>query len=68
MKNDWNEYSRHVLNELKRLNKNIENIDRGQREIEKDIVKLQTKATMWGGIGGFVIALLTNSLVFLIRK
>jgi len=65
---NWNEYSRHVLNELKRLNNNIEKLDRGQREIEKDIIKLQTKATVWGAIGGFLIALITNVLVYLIKK
>jgi len=65
---DWNTYSRMVLHELKRLNEGLEKLEAGQQLIEKDIIKLQTKATIWGSIGGFVIALLTNVLFFLIKK
>ena len=65
---DWNTYSRMVLHELKRLNEGLEKLEAGQQLIEKDIIKLQAKATIWGSVGGFVIALLTNVLFFLIKR
>lgn len=65
---DWNEYSRMVLHELQRLNKGVEDLEKGQKQIEKDLIKLQTKATIWGSIGGFIIALVTNLVIHLINK
>jgi hypothetical protein len=56
----WNEYSKMVLHELKRLNAGLEKLEEGQRQIEKDIITLQAKATIWGSVAGFVIAVLTN--------
>jgi len=64
----WNEYSKMVLHELKRLNDGVEKLEVGQQQIEKDIIMLQAKATIWGSVGGFIIALLTNLLFFLINK
>jgi hypothetical protein len=56
----WNEYSKMVLHELKRLNAGLEKLEEGQRQIEKDIITLQAKATIWGSVAGFIIAVLTN--------
>lgn len=64
---EWNEYSKMVLHELKRLNDGVEKLELGQRQIEKDIITLQAKATIWGSVGGFIIALLTN-LIFVFLK
>ena len=64
----WNEYSKMVLHELKRLNTGVEKLEEGQKQIEKDIIKLQTKATFWGAVGGFIIALITNLIVWFITK
>ena len=64
----WNEYSKMVLHELKRLNDGVEKLEEGQRQIEKDIITLQTKATIWGSVAGFIIALLTNVIFFFIKK
>ena len=64
----WNEYSRMVLHELERLNEGVNKLDEGQKQIEKDIIMLQAKATIWGSIGGFIIAVLTNLLFFLINR
>jgi len=65
---EWNEYSKMVLHELKRLNDGVEKLELGQRQIEKDIIKLQAKATIWGSVGGFIIALLTNLLFVYVKK
>ena len=64
----WNEYSKMVLHELKRLNAGLEKLEEGQRQIEKDIITLQAKATIWGSVAGFIIALLTNVIFFFIKE
>jgi hypothetical protein len=65
---NWNKYSVHVLEELKRLNTNIQKIDEGQRKIERDIVKLQTKSTVWGAIGGFIISGISSLFIVFLKK
>ena len=65
---EWNEYSKMVLHELKRLNDGVEKLELGQRQIEKDIIKLQAKATIWGSVAGFVIAVLTNLFFVYFKK
>jgi hypothetical protein len=64
----WNEYSKMVLHELKRLNNGVEKLEEGQKAIEKDIVRLQTKATFWGAVGGFILALLTNIIFWFVTN
>ena len=64
----WNEYSRMVLHELERLNEGVNKLDEGQKQIEKDIIMLQAKSTIWGSIGGFLIAVLTNLFFFYLKK
>jgi len=64
----WNEYSRMVLHELERLNEGVNKLDEGQKQIEKDIIMLQAKSTIWGSVGGFLIAVLTNLFFFYLKK
>ena len=63
--NGWNEWSRHVLAELHRLNDCIEAIPKSfnlkvdyinlaLKRIEIDIAKLQVKSGVWGAIGGMI--------------
>jgi len=68
MNEDWSSYSKMVLHELERLNTGVEKLEEGQKQIEKDIIKLQSKATVWGSIGGFVITLVTNLITYLISS
>ncbi len=65
---NWNEYSMHVISELKRSNDGIEKCNNRLNSIEKDIVKLQTRSSVWGAVGGFSIAIITNLIMFLIKK
>ena len=65
---DWNSYSKMVLHELERLNTGVEKLEEGQKQIEKDIIKLQTKATLWGSFGGFIITLVTNIITYFISR
>ena len=63
MDNDWNVYSKMVLHELERLNTGVEKLEEGQKQIEKDIIKLQAKASLWGSLGGVIATLITSLII-----
>ena len=63
MGEDWGAYSKMVLHELERLNIGLEKLEEGQKQIEKDIIRLQTKATIWGSMGGLVATLLSSLVI-----
>jgi len=50
--NGWNEWSRHVLSELKRLNEWNGEIAKTQTDILMQVSALKVKAGFWGVIGG----------------
>ena len=63
--NGWNEWSKHVLAELERLNGCYEKINTKLLEMHTDIAILKVKAGVWGIIGGcipIIIALAVNYL------
>lgn len=68
MNEDWGVYSKMVLHELERLNAGLIKLEEGQQQIEKDIIKIQSKATVWGSIGGFLITLVTNLITYFLSK
>ena len=60
--NDWVEYRRVVLSKIssaevdrKEMKADVKEIKEEQITIKLDIRGLQTKATIWGGIGGFIV-------------
>lgn len=55
--NSWNEWSRHVLAELKRLNGEVENIDKKLTGIQMDIIALKTKAAAFGAAAAVAVTL-----------
>ena len=55
--NGWNEWSKHVLAELKRQNNNVEKLFSLTSQCKVEIAKLQVKASVWGGIGGVLAAI-----------
>lgn len=65
--NGWNEWSRHVLAELERLNAYCERIEKKLNEAITDIATLKVKAGVWGAIGGAVPVAL-GLLVWLLKK
>jgi len=52
--NGWNEWGRHVLAELIRLNDNIDKIEVDIRKIDTKIATLEVKSGVWGLIGGLI--------------
>jgi len=66
--NGWNEWSRHVLSELERLNGCYDKIDGQLRKIHVEIAMLKVKSGMWGAIGGFIPVLITMAIYIMARK
>jgi hypothetical protein len=52
--NGWKEYSKMVLNELERLGKQQEQIQKDVHKISLNIVELKVKASMWGMMAGLI--------------
>jgi hypothetical protein len=50
----WNEWSRHVLHELVRLNECYEKIREGQQKLATDVAMLKVKSGIWGLIAGII--------------
>lgn len=53
----WPTWSRHVLSELKRLDKKIDSIDDNVRKIQIDLSSLKAKASFWGATAGAIVVL-----------
>jgi len=52
--NGWNEWSRHVLAELERLNNCYEGMNGQLQKIHVEIAMLKVKSGMWGAFGGII--------------
>jgi hypothetical protein len=65
MSNDWKEYQIFVLEELGRLNNNIEKLETTINSISKDTAVLKVKAGMWGLIGGAIPVLIALGIYVL---
>lgn len=67
MEGSWEQYSKHVLEELKRLNKNIEDLNNSYQADRlntwTEITALKIKAGVWGLVGGALAVV--PSLIFI---
>ena len=70
----WNSWSKHVIEELKRLSSGIRNLDhdlndqklemlRSIERLRSEIRLLKFQATIWGAFGGFVISAVVTAIV-----
>ena len=50
--NGWNEWSRHVLAELERLNDCYNKLDTKMNRLFTEVAMLKVKSGVWGAIGG----------------
>lgn len=53
-KDNWETWSNFVLKELERLNRNQEDANKQMTEIKGQIIQLQVRAGLWGGLGGLI--------------
>lgn len=54
MDNGWDEWGKHVLAELSRLNDLCEGVMSGNQKIREDLAGLRVKAGYWGVVGGSI--------------
>jgi len=63
--NGWNEWSRHVLAELERLNECGSALDGKITQVRIDIAQLKVKAGVWGLIGASIPVVVGLALVLI---
>lgn len=50
----WDNWRKHVLSEIKRINENAHTIQEGVLGLKIEIAKLEVKAGVWGLLGGII--------------
>ena len=66
--NGWNEWSRHVLQELVRLNAEQQRMSERMEKVLIEVSALEVKAGIWGALGGLLPALGAILLVLMRGK
>lgn len=66
--NGWNEWSRHVLAELERLNDCYTQLNTSVGNIHIEIAMLKVKSGMWGAIGGMIPIVILLAIAHLSGK
>ena len=64
----WNEWGRHVLQELVRLNGEYEKLREGQSRLLVEISMLKVKSGIWGMVGAAVPVAVLLAIQFLKAK
>lgn len=59
MSEDWNQYQKLVLSELKRLGDTLENLRKDQTRIDKELGLVKFKSSGFGLIGGIISGIAT---------
>ena len=57
---DWIEYRKLVLSDISTLKVDVKEIKGEQIKIKLDLRELKTRATIWGGVGGFIVGLVVT--------
>lgn len=65
-KDGWQEWSKHVLLELERLNDCYEKLDGRVNAIREEIASLKVKSGMWGAVGA-CIPIFLGILIFIFK-
>ena len=55
----WGAWSNHVLAELKRAHEEREDLRRILTDVRVELATLKVRASIWGGLSGFVVAIVT---------
>lgn len=58
---EWESWSRHVLSELRRLDRTAEAINRRLEVLHTDIITLKAKSSLWGGVAGAIFGALASA-------
>jgi hypothetical protein len=63
--NGWDRYQVFVLEELKRVNHELNELRDAVGKCDRDILTLKVKAATWGGIAGFALSLIPTLVKWL---
>jgi len=66
--NGWNEWAKHVLAELVRLNECYTTITYAYQDLTTRLVRLEVKVALLGGGLGFAAGIVSSLIVYLITK
>lgn len=66
--NGWNEWAKHVLAELVRLNDCYEGLRRDMGDLKAEVAGLQVKSGVWGLVGGLIPAVLAIAYIIMSKK
>jgi hypothetical protein len=64
-KNGWGEWSKHVLIELERLNKNYSSLSDELQKVQIELATIKEKATIFGALSGAVVLAIGMGVQFL---
>ena len=53
--NGWNEWSKHVLAELGRLNDKSDQLSRELQDVQIKLATLRERASIWGAVSGAIV-------------
>jgi hypothetical protein len=53
--NGWNEWSKHVLAELERLNDKSDDLSKEMRDVQIKLATLKERASIWGAVSGAIV-------------
>ena len=65
-KNGWNEWSRHVLKELERLNDTVGALEKSNAKLHTSLAVLKHQAGVWGLVAGAIPGVLAAIAMLLI--
>lgn len=57
-KNGWDEYRLLVVRELERLNEEIVGMRVDLQKLDRDVLSLKIKASIWGAVAGFAVTMI----------
>jgi hypothetical protein len=66
--NSWNQWSRHVLAELERLDVGMKELNKTLTAIQVEIATLKVKSGVWGALGASVPILVATVIWLLTKK
>lgn len=66
--NGWTQWSKYVLEELKRLNKCYDSLDARLQIMQKDVITLKVKAGFWGAGAGALVGIVVSFIAAIVVK
>ena len=56
--NGWSEYKLLIVHELQRLDEDVSGMKEDIQKLDRDVLALKIKASIWGAVAGFAVSML----------